>query len=149
MSWVQDIIRIMQEWVIAQGYATVDWVLAQGYLSHGFVDRGSSNFFDFAVGDFTKDSGWHLLNVSGIVPDGARCVLYRVQLKNNLVGKNVFFRPPGHAGTATGWQFKNRIANVAWWGEFCVPIGDVRFVEYWMTAGGWTVINLKIAGWWL
>ncbi|GAI72105.1 unnamed protein product, partial [marine sediment metagenome] len=45
-------------------------------------DRDEQAGYDYSVNDFTRDTAWHDLDISGIVGVGKRLVLCKLRMKN-------------------------------------------------------------------
>lgn len=145
----EDCIDVVREWVIAQAYATIAWVQAQGYLTTSFVERGDPGSADFAIGDFTIDSAWHDLDLSGIVPSNAKAVAVSLRLRSTLTCKTIYLTKKDYI---QGWNVSLHKMNLAGLYEYTdkiVPIGSDGKLTYYLTAGGWNVVWLTVKGWWL
>lgn len=157
MQWLIDLIK---EWVIAQAYATVayvdywiaktiEWVEDQNYLQTSFVDRGDPAAWDFIIGNFTADGAWHDLNLSSIVPAGAKSVLFLVYIRNDAVNKDFYLRRKGNANAYNMVMQRTEVANLVRVADGVCPCDENRVIQYYLTAVGWTRIRLTVKGWWL
>lgn len=146
MQWLFDIIEEMME---AAGFALQSWVQAQGYLTTGYIDRGPSLLNDWDENDLTQDGLWHTLDMSAVIPAGAKAVNLHYRGLDANVGRILFMRPAGDT-TIVGTCFvRNQVANVAVGGWAATSISSDRKVEYKSLAPGYTTINFKVRGWWL
>lgn len=134
MQWLIDIIK--------------EWVIAQGYLTDGFVDRGDTFPYDWTEATLDLDGQWHVLNVSTIVPAGARAILFRLQIKAPDINRKFFLRKAGHVLPPNRVTAMTTVADVATWQDVIVAVGDVRWVEYYAHPVTWSTVRLHIAGWW-
>lgn len=135
MQWLIDIIK--------------EWVQAQGYLTTSFIDRGDPGTNDFVTGDFIKGGGWHDLDLSGIVPAGAKAVTGRLQLNNAAINKVIYFRKKGNVNPFNVSLTSTLVANINHWEDIVFSIDSNRKAQYTCSAGVWTAITLTIKGWWL
>lgn len=148
MSW-EFVIDTIKEWVLSLGYATQAWVRAQGYLTTGFVDRGDPASNDFAGADFTKDNNWHNLDLSGIVPAGAKAVLVRALCTSTSINRSFLLRKDGNANSINWVQYRCTVANVPYTADAVCPISTARKLEYRVTHTDLYTIYLTVKGWWL
>lgn len=122
-------------------------VLIHGQL--GFFDRGDPAVPDFVTIDFTADNAWHDLDLSAIVPADAQSVLLSVVLNDNLIGRAFRIRKKGNVNGINVCRLDLLVANIDHYGDWVCPINSDRFLEYRLTAVGWTTIALSVKGWWL
>jgi len=124
-------------------YAVSAW-----YADHGgIIDRGYTEDPDFELGDFTLDGTWYDLDLSEIVPEGAKFVLLSalgIATTNNAY---VFYaKPPGignaNLGTLiipTAIEF-----NVV---DLWVPLDDDRKISYAGANTTWLACTAIIRAW--
>lgn len=146
MQWLIDIIK---EWVLAQGYATQAWVQAQGYLTTSFVDRGDPAIEDFNSGDITDDDAWHDMDLSGIVPAGAKAVAISVSMLAVQTGLAFYLRRKGNANAFNVAVGYTQVAYLAKGLDLVVPLDGDRFIQYNAANGNWLVLDVTVKGWWL
>ena len=116
-------------------------------IGRGFVDRGDPAAADWTQATLTLDGGWHELDLSGIVPVGAKAVLIRAWLKDNLTGQEMFLSYPA---IPNGWNLSvltTRVANIFTNQDSIVAMDGDRKIQYLITAGTDTVL-LIVGGWW-
>lgn len=114
----------------------------------GFFFRGDIAAFDWTVVDFTADNAWHDLDLSGIVPAGTRCVMFRLDLRDNLVGRTFWLRRDGNVNVHNASGIVTQVANVYNRIQLVCPCSINRMVEYKVPVGGIDIINLVVVGWW-
>lgn len=157
MEWLIDIIK---EWVIAQAYATEAWVYLrmtemkvwawnQGWLEHAFVDRGDPAGFDYDWEDFTRDDAWHDLDLSSIVPAGAKAVSLYLEFEDALVLKYIMFRKKGNVNEKAISKEYCSVANIESGNDLTVPLGENRVIQYKTNMQDRQTANVCIKGWWL
>lgn len=114
----------------------------------GFVDRGDPVGFDFAVGDFITDGTWRDLDLSGIVPAGAKAVSLKVYVEDNLVGQSFLLRENGNTNPYNAPIILTQIANVPCGADLIVVCDSNRVVEYFASNTTWTALFLVVKCWW-
>ncbi|MCK5616901.1 hypothetical protein KAR91_84345 [Candidatus Pacearchaeota archaeon] len=130
----------------AEGTATVTFGYGCPHLC--FVDRGDPAAADFAIGDLTKDGAYHDLDLSGIVPAGAKSVSLSVIGVNAFVNKFASFRTDGNANEFNISLLAVTVALVLNAGDIVVPVTGTHIIEYNLTAGGWVFFAITVKGWW-
>ena len=135
MQWLIDIIT--------------DWITAQGYLTTSFVDRGDPADYDFIESDLTLDGNWHDMDLSGIVPDGAKAVSIRIDTITGTATAYSAFRKKGNTNESNSANALHPIANNANSTDLLCPISDARFIQYKFQSVPWFYIVISIKGWWL
>jgi len=113
-----------------------------------FYDRGDPNADDYGVGDFTTDNTWNDLDLSSIVPVGAKAVLFRLILKDNATGSSMWFRENGNANTRNAAGMNTQVADVEIRGEIIVACDTDRVIEYKGSNLTFTQLDLTVRGWW-
>lgn len=146
MQWLIDIIKA---WVIAQGYATVAWVQAQGYLTHSFVDRGDPAAVDFDNVSLTADGTWRDLDLSAIVPAGAKAVLLAIDINDTLIARVARFRRAGNVNTKNVSEINMQVSGIEITADLVCPVSAARHIEYNLTFAAWIKTDLTVKGWWL
>jgi hypothetical protein len=114
----------------------------------GYVNRGSTNNYDFLKTDLTIDGLEHTIDMSGLIPAGAKAVQLAVVYDNNTVGQYFSLQ------TATGILEKNKIffpvhvASQAHWLEDLLALPTDRILYYYASnAGTWGSLSIVIRGW--
>ena len=120
-----------------------------------YVDRGDVAY-DWTVGNFTKDSAWHDLDCSAIVPAGAKMITLGGNIKADQAYADFSVRKKG---TASGINQRTRTTQVINVGiDFCfrVPCSTARVIEYFLAnvtpppgslTVTWGSVNVAIFGW--
>jgi hypothetical protein len=114
-----------------------------------FVDRGDPSAHDFAVGDLTTDGSWHDLDLSGIVPAGAKAVLLGVQVIDDTVNVGIGFRRHGNSYGINAGYFMEIVANGNLRGTLIVPCDSNRVIEYLANNNIFSTINITVMGWFI
>lgn len=117
-------------------------------LALGFVDRGDPAAADFRLGDVTTDYTWRDMDLSGIVSVGAKCVLMRVSVKDNVADSLFQFRTDGNSNGLNSGIVRTYVANV--WSDLDVKIAlpASRIIEYRATNTTFSDLYITVSGWW-
>lgn len=113
-----------------------------------YVDRGEALGYDFQKGDLTTDATWRELDLSSLVPKGAKAVLLRVDITDDLTTSVFSMRKCGNTETYNSEKRFTKHANFLRYCAFIVACDVNRKVDYWATAVEWTTINIIVRGWW-
>lgn len=116
----------------------------------GFVDRGDTGSYDFDKNDLTTDDSYHDLDLSSIVPAGAKAVLLSVQMEDDAVGSYFGFRENGNTNEINADFFRTQGSGV--WIDNCsvvVALDSNRIVEYRAANLTFSNINISVRAWWL
>jgi len=122
---------------------TVQWVTPIGM----FNDRGDPKAADYAIGDFTVDNTWRDLDLSSLVPAGARAVLLRVDIRDAATSKVFAIREKGNGEAINIAQFSTQVANITVAGDLIAICDQDRVVQYKISAG-MDISNVTVGGWW-
>lgn len=122
--------------------------LGSKYLINAFIDRGDPAAVDFALGDLTRDGAYHDLNLSGIVPAGAKGVCLSVLAVNAFVNKFAYFRTKSNANDFNISILAIQVTLVLDGADLTVPLPSTRIIEYNLDAVGWVFFTITVKGWW-
>ena len=115
----------------------------------GFVDRGDPTGFDWDQTDLSvQNDTWNDLDLSAIVPAGAKLVLFRTLIKDASVNVVVYLREKGNVDAYNATDTRTQVSNVYLAGEALVACGSDRVVEYRITAAI-DYLGFLVKGWWL
>ncbi|GAH84380.1 unnamed protein product, partial [marine sediment metagenome] len=98
------------------------------YLLTSFVDRGDPAAVDWVTGDFTRDGAWHDLDLSAIVPAGAKAVVFQGFFKSSVVEEIFQLRKKGNANAVNVSQLRSQVAAVLISGDLTCPCDTDRFI---------------------
>lgn len=115
----------------------------------GWVDRGDPATDDITLASLLTDNSWHDLDLSAIVPVGAKII--RLRLRTNPGTSSVrliYFRKNGNSNTysitgvehETEWHYKMTVVDV-----FC---DSNRIIEY-LVSGTMYSLTIVVIGWYL
>lgn len=135
MQWLIDIVKA--------------WIEAQGYLLTSFVDRGDPAAYDFTKLTLTSDGTWHVMDLSAIVPAGAKAVTLRSDLWNADVGIHLRMRTLGNTNLYNVSSAITQVAGIIIYNDHIIPLDTDRKIEYIMPSTTWIAVNITVKGWWL
>lgn len=121
------------------------FAFAKSPLDYGFHDRGDPSAVDYDHTTLTADGAWHDLDLSSIVPAGAKAVLLRVGGYDNTQNA-IYFRKNGNSNAVNMGVWDNSVINVTYSHDIWVALDSNRVVEYIMTNVTWTSLTVVIAG---
>lgn len=113
-----------------------------------FIDRGDPANMDFATASFTKDWTWRDLDLSAIVPAGAKAVVVRVKGQSTVNWGSFYLRKNGNVNFAVTSGLVCVIANAPFHVHMTVAIDANRKIEYIAENVTWTTLDLVVMGWW-
>jgi len=114
-----------------------------------YVDRGDPAAYDFAVGDFTTDGTWNDLDLSGIVPAGAKAVHLFMVLVDDAAGSLLLFRKKGNTSIFNVAGGSTQVVGVDFDCDIIVSCDANRVIGYYGSNLAFTTINLVVKGWWI
>lgn len=135
MQWLFDIVEEMME--------------AAGFLKAAYIDRGTHPASDFVLGDLVVDGVFHDLDLSSIVPVGAKGVNIHIPAKSTVITDVFYLKPKSHPVTFASCTIRPQIANHITCIRRAFAIDSDRIMEYRFTGVGWNYIRLTVKGWWL
>lgn len=115
----------------------------------GFFDRGDPASDDWTQADLTTDATWRDLDLSAIVPAGAKAVLFSVGVKDGVVDSDLRFRKNGNTDIYNRAIVRTLVANVYTMQDIVVACDTDRIIEYNGDNLTFTNINIVVKGWWL
>ena len=131
-------------------FATPKAIADSGLLFSSFVDRGDPASADFAHGGLTIDTAYHGLDLSSIVPAGAKAVLLRCSLGNATAGVYIAFRENGNNNGINIDRWVTAVASgPGMYHSFVVACDANRVIEYAVQNSGSWSIGITVGGWWL
>lgn len=125
-----------------------DWVQAQGYLTTSYVDRGDPAAADYTNATLTVDGNWHELDLSAIVPAGAKAIGISAFLETDVIERFARFRRHGNFNSVNTAAFATQVANLNMAGDLVVNIDSDRKIDYLIDASGFVSFAMAVKGWW-
>jgi len=132
--------------LVTDGEGNVTWADQTGG-GDTFVDRGDPAAWDFDVNDLTTDGTWRDLDLSGIVPAGAKAVLLGVQIRANDVNSTISFRENGNSNVRNVFRLRVQVSSIRNDGCSWVACDTNRVIEYNADDVAWTNILTVVRGW--
>lgn len=134
MQWLIDIVlAAMKAWYADYG---------------GFHDRGPHDSFDYSLGDLTVDNAFHELDLSSIVPDGAKGIVLHLKASSTDITKLARMRRAGDPETLTRCVIRPQVANIEITVHVIIPVDSTRKIDYMLRADGWVTFIITVKGWW-
>lgn len=125
-----------------------EWVLSRGFLTTSFIDRGDPGSTDFQAAFFSVTNIWTDMDLSAIVPAGAKAVLFTISIRNSIISKFLGFRKKGDIAGVNASNTNTQVAFVFLDYDLICPLDDNRFIQYFKESGGTFAIFMTIKGWW-
>ncbi|GAI41096.1 unnamed protein product, partial [marine sediment metagenome] len=91
----------------------------------------------------------HVLDLSAIVPDGAKAVLFSIYATATEVGKLAGFRRHGNTYFYNASNSLTLIAGISTQYDMVCPISSDRKLDYQFGITTWIEIVFIVKGWWL
>ena len=113
-----------------------------------YVDRGDPATYDYAKEDLSLDGAWHDLNLSAIVPAGAKAVLFVGHVEGNAVDWEIIFRKKGQTNEINHGGMETLRANIERCRLMICAIDTNRVLQYKADNQAWATLDLGIRGWW-
>lgn len=114
-----------------------------------FIKRGDPPVPDFILGDFIIDGANHPLDLSSIIPSGAKAVLFHLWIRSDDAQSKCFFRPKGNVNYQDASWADTQVATIVFKNDLVCPLPSSRVLEYRFYVNGWTWISFVVKGWWL
>ena len=115
--------------------------------SHGFVSRGDPSTYDRTETTLTEDAAWHNLDLSAVVPTGAKSILFKAYAKSGSAGAYMYLRPTGSTNSYAAGVVYTQVANIYSFEIMGVPCDSSQDVQYYVTTN-MTAEGLVVMGWW-
>jgi len=116
-------------------------------VEHKYVNAGDVVGFDKTLNDFTRDSGWHELDLSAIVPAGTVLVHCRVRLYADASKMVTEWKEWGNAQNKNVARVFAHAGSGDWGRSFWVACDTDRSIAYMIQTGSWTNIDFVVRGW--
>lgn len=127
--------------------AKADADIADAIARLGYVDRGDPAAYDFGIGDLTVGEGWQKLDLSGIVPAGAKAVELRVAMKDNVAGSYMYLRKYGNVNSRNAAFLSTQVANLDINFSVMVTCNISRWIAYLIPDITFITLNIVVRGW--
>ena len=116
-----------------------------------FVDRGNATNEDFEEGVLTTNGTWIELDLSAIVPSGAKAVLIYNRILDGSTNQIFGMKTAGNASNFNVSNLTTNVANLNMEGDKIIPMpsDDSRKIEYRGSNTVFTAIDITVKGWWI
>lgn len=115
----------------------------------GFVDRGDPAAYDFTEATMTTDGTWRDMDLSAIVPSGAKAVTLRISAQDGAVSNYVRFREKGNTNAYNVSMVRTQAIDVYANADVVIKLGPARVIEYYGSNTTFTNIGVLVKGWWV
>jgi hypothetical protein len=116
---------------------------------HSFVGRGDATDYDFETAALTTDGAWHDLDLSSIVPAGAKAVLLLIIILDNATNSAFLLRENGNTREYNVSYITTQVANIPMVMDAVCSLDSNRVIEYKGSNLAFTEIDIIVKGWWL
>lgn len=117
-----------------------------GTVDH-FVDRGDPAAYDFTTSSLTKNSQWQDLDLSAIVPAGAKAVIIKAYLIPNVAGRYFSMRAKGNANAINTAEGLTASATYPVAYQWIIKLNAGRVVQYISNFASAHEINICVMAW--
>lgn len=117
----------------------------------GYIERTPEPLVvDFDLPFFTCDSTFHEMDLSGIVPAGAKAVSLVIRFGFNAVNQEVTVRKHGNTSWPASCGQRSQVTGQLIFVNTECPLDENRHIDYYVAAAPtpW-YLNMTIKGWWL
>lgn len=104
---------------------------------------------DFSVGDFTTDATWNDLDLSGIIPVGAKAVVVKILARDGSVNFSFQFRKKGNSNVTEYFGIRTQVNNIYIANQGVVECDSDRVIQYFGSNTTWTAVYVHIMGWYI
>lgn len=125
--------------------AVKTYVDAKGY----FRRDPEPTDWEYEVGDLTTDATWNDLDLSSIVPAGARAVHLLVQIADGVADSHLAFRCNGNSGIYEIALLRTQVANIVNDADLIVKCDGDRKIQYEGSNLTFSMIQIVVKGWWI
>jgi len=113
-----------------------------------YVDRGDPSAYDYDKTDLTIDGVWNDLDLSSIVPAGAKAVLIAGHVEAASIGYTIKFRRKANTNEVNHAEMQTLRAGALRHRSAIVCLDTDRNIEYKADNQTWTTLSLTVRGWW-
>ncbi|GAH79786.1 unnamed protein product [marine sediment metagenome] len=114
-----------------------------------FIDRGDPITHDYDREDLELDFNWHDINLSAIVPTGAKAVALYTYIATTAAQKSIQFRKKSNTHTENISRIETQAGNLTIPADLIVACDENQIIQYKATIGVWLILIITIKGWWL
>ena len=118
-------------------------------VSGTYVDRGDPAAYDYTQATLTTDGTWRDLDLSGIVPAGAKAVSINLLLADDVAGSFFALRKNGNTNAFLQTPFYIQVVGRLSGHTVTVACDTNRVIEYFASNLTWSTITIVVNGWWI
>lgn len=119
------------------------------YNATRYVDRGDPVDYDFNLADFTTDAIWRDLDLSAIVPAGAKSIVIQYEVNDDVSNSKFRFRKNGINNAYNYVGGRTQVGGITTGGQVNVACAENRSIEYYFDNLAYTGIWLVVNGWYV
>ena len=121
--------------------------------ARGFIDRGNPTAYDYnetgSKAVLNTDETWHDLDLSAIVPAGAKAVLIRLETCDDELGSEFKLRKKGNSNEYNIVNTNTMVASAKHPWTVVVACDSNRVVQYFGANRAFIYIRVVITGWFI
>lgn len=125
----------------------IDLILDKIRLDGLAANRGDPAAEDFTTVFFVQDNAWHLLDLSGIIPENAHVVYIYAIFSATIVNAKIRIQTKGHANERNRSQLRTVVANLNHDVDIVAFPDSARNLVYRVLDPNFTYIGLTVKGW--
>lgn len=115
-----------------------------------FMKKPDQQSYDFTLSDFTIDDNYHDLDLSTLIPAGAKVVLLWGAYKTNTADSEARLAQYGHTGLYLKTLRHQHVVNVGQDIDCLMPVDSNRKIQYAFASGPtYVYINLQVVAWFI
>lgn len=112
-------------------------------------DPGTWDYEDGFGGLFIKDWTWHDLDMSAVVPPGAKLVLFCLTMTAYAAGNLIRFRKKGQVNQNNMSERITQVDGISQSFDVWITPDDNAFIQYLAAPDDWLVIDITVRGWFI
>lgn len=113
----------------------------------GFVDRGTPGDFDYDLADMIFNTAWHDLDLSHIVPVGAKAIALTVYFQCDDANVVFLLRNKDNTGPYNVSRCYGQVGGLYMAADMIIGCNSNRMIQYRGYAAAWTYFKLTVRGW--
>lgn len=114
-----------------------------------YVDRGEHSGHDWLLGDLTVDGSWHDIDMSLLVPAGAKGVNLHSVCVTSVITDIFYLKPKSHGTVFGSCTLRPQVINHSFCVRRAFAIDSDRVMEYRFIGSGFSLFQMSVKGWWL
>ena len=113
-----------------------------------YTPRNNPTNWDFQLSDFTLDASWNDLDLSSIVPSGAKAAIISVAIRSSTINEYLILRPNGDTGGYGRHIWRTQVADISCESTATVSLDANQVIEYFGSSGSSiNIIGFTVTGW--